>query len=76
MVGPEPTALPLGESPTVVMIIPHVYSLRNASTGSFFDAALAGIMPPISVKITDNTIRNRAILGSRAAESGISPVKW
>lgn len=28
------------------------YSVLKASTGSFFDADLAGINPPISVKIT------------------------
>ena len=36
------------------------YSLRSASTGSFLDAARAGIMPPISVKTTLSAMRINA----------------
>ena len=51
------------------------YSERRASTGSFRDAERDGIIPAINVRITDKTIKNKAVLGSSAAESGISPVK-
>ena len=83
VVGLEPTnvgtrtrCLTTWRHPSVTLIIPQVYSLRNASTGSFLDAARAGMSPPTSVKTIERTIKNAAILGSRVAESGISPVKW
>ena len=39
------------------------YSLLSASTGSFLEAALAGIKPPIKVKTTDNPIKITAEIG-------------
>ena len=80
MVGPEPTALPLGESPTVNILYHNIYnkysaySLLKASTGSFFDAERAGIKPPISVNTTLRTTSPAAVEMANVAESGISPV--
>ena len=62
-------------TPQCETIIPQVYSLRNASTGSFFDADLAGIKPPSRVNIIERQIKKSAILMSKVAESGMSPVK-
>ena len=69
MVGPEPTALPLGDIPSAKYKNNYIifYSLLKASAGSFLLAARAGIRPPIKVSTTDNTIKNKAILGSSAA---------
>ena len=76
MVGPEPTALPLGDAPSSTLsIISQIYSLRKASTGFFLLADFAGISPPIKVSIILNTISISAVRGSSAADRGTSPIK-
>lgn len=52
-----------------------IYSLLNASTGSFLDAALAGINPPTKVNTIDKPIKIKAASGFNCADKGISPVK-
>lgn len=44
-----------------------IYSLRSASTGSFFAAAPAGMIPPIKVKMTLSAIRISAATGDKVA---------
>ena len=61
-------------NPQCSVIIPQTYSLRNASTGSFFEAERDGISPAIKVKITESTTNNPAVRGSNVADSGMSPV--
>ena len=57
------------------LIFSHFYySLLNASTGSFLDAALAGIKPPIKVKIIAKPTNTRAWVISSDAESGMLPM--
>ena len=54
-------------------IIFCTYSVLSAITGSFLDAALAGIIPPINVSITLNTINVAAFANVSVALSGIFP---
>ena len=51
------------------------YSVRRASTGSFFAAERAGIKPPTSVKIMLKITSEAALAAGKAAEISMPPVK-
>ena len=55
-------------------IILLFYSVLNASTGSFLDAALAGIKPPIRVKAIVSILSLTALDILSEALSGMLPV--